>query len=76
MKKTICISGKLVFPIKEGSPAIISHKGVSMRTSRVVEIIEENERIAHFETMNLIYKVAFIPLAATSPLPDDLVKCA
>ena len=41
MKKTICISGMLVFPIKEGSQAIIAHKGGFIRTSRVVEIFEE-----------------------------------
>lgn len=76
MKKTICISGKLVFPIKEGSQAIIAHKGGFIRTSRVVEIFEENECIAHFETMNSIYKVSYIPLSISSPLPEDIIKCA
>ena len=72
MKKTICISGKLVFPIKEGSQAIIAHKGGFIRTSRVVEIFEENECIAHFETMNSEYKVTpeKSPVKAAEVLPE------
>lgn len=76
MKKTICISGKLVFPLKEGSQAVIVYKGDFIRTSRVIEIFEETVSIAHFETMNSIYKVALIPQAAAYPLPDSLAKCA
>ena len=56
-KKTVCVSGRVMLPIKEGARAVISCGGGFVYTSRVVEIFEVSENMAHFETMNSIYKV-------------------
>ena len=76
MKKTISITGQIVFPLKEGSRAIIAYGGDFIYTSRVVDIIEVSEDFAHFETMNSVYKVAFVPQNTFAPLPITLAKCA
>lgn len=76
MKKTICISGRVMFPLREGYSAIISYGGDFIRTSRVVEIYEESKDTAHFETMNAIYKVALVPNPVTAAMPVVYAKCA
>ena len=76
MKKIICISGKVVFPLREGASAVISYGGDFIYTSRVVEIFEVSEDLAHFETMNSIYRVALVPHPVTAPIPDIYAKCA
>lgn len=76
MKKTICISGKVVFPLKEGSRAVIAYGGDFIYTSRVVEIYEVSEYAAHFETMNSIYRVALVPNPVTAAIPESYAKCA
>lgn len=35
MKKTVCISGSLLFPLEEGKRAIIRHRGGYIYTSAV-----------------------------------------
>ncbi len=76
MKKTISISGKVVFPLREGARAIIAYGGDFIYTSRVVEIYEVSEDFAHFETMNSIYRVALVPNPVTAAMPEVYAKCA
>ena len=73
MKKIISISGKVVFPLREGARAIIAYGGDYIYTSRVVEIFEVS---AHFETMNSIYRVALVPNPVTAAIPEVYAKCA
>ena len=76
MKKTECISGKGVFPLREGTRAVIAYGGDFNYTSRVVEIFEVSEHFAHFETMNSIYRVALVPHPVTAAAPEVYAKCA
>lgn len=76
MKKTVHISGKVVFPLREGVKAVIACSGGFIRTSRVVEIFEVSENMAHFETMNSIYRVALVPHPVTAAVPEVYAKCA
>ena len=76
MKKTVCISGKVAFPLREGTRAVIAYGGVFIYTSRVVEIFEVSEHFAHFETMNSIYRVALVPHPVTAAMPESYAKCA
>ena len=76
MKKIISISGKVVFPLREGARAIIAYGGDFIYTSRVVEIFEVSEDVAHFETMNSIYRVALVPNPVTAVIQEVYAKCA
>ena len=76
MKKIISISGKVVFPLREGARAIIAYGGDFIYTSRVVEIFEVSEDFAHFETMNSIYRVALVPNPVTAVIQEGCAKCA
>ena len=76
MKKIISISGKVVFPLREGARAIIAYGGDFIYTSRVVEIFEVSEDFAHFETMNSIYRVALVPNPVTAAITEDYAKSA
>lgn len=76
MKKIISISGKVVFPLREGRRAVIAYGGDFIYTSRVVEIFEVSEHFAHFETMNSIYRVAFVPNPVTVAIQEAYEKCA
>ena len=76
MKKNISISGKVVFPLREGARVIIAYGGDFIHTSRVVEIFEMSENFAHFETMNSIYRVALVPNPVTAAMPEVYAKCA
>ena len=73
-KKTVCVSGRVMLPIKEGARAVISCGGGFVYTSRVVEIFEVSENMAHFETMNSIYKVSFVPNPVTAVISEDIFK--
>lgn len=75
-KKTVCVSGRVMLPIKEGARAVISCGGGFVYTSRVVEIFEVSENMAHFETMNSIYKVSFVPNPVTAVISEDILRCA
>ena len=75
-KKTVCVSGRVMLPIKEGARAVISCGGGFVYTSRVVEIFEVSENMAHFETMNSIYKVSFVPNPVTAVMSEDILRCA
>ena len=76
MKKTVHISGKVVFPLREGARAVIAYGGDFIYTSRVVEIFEVSEHFAHFETMNSIYKVVLAPQPVTASMLEIYAKCA
>ena len=76
MKKIISISGKVVFPLREGARAIIAYGGDFIYTSHVVEIFEVSDDFAHFETMNSIYRVALVPNPITAAIPEVYAKCA
>ena len=76
MKKIISISGKVVFPLREGAIAIIAYGGDFIHTSRVVEIFEVSDDFAHFETMNSIYRVALVPNPVTAVIQEGYAKCA
>ena len=76
MKKTVHISGKIVFPLREGARAVIACNGGFIKTSCVVEIFEESEDFAYFETMNAVYKVALAPQPVTASMPEIYAKCA
>ena len=76
MKKIVSISGKVVFPLREGASAVIAYGGDFIYTSRVVEIFEVSEHFAHFETMNSIYKVVLAPQPVTASMLEIYAKCA
>ncbi len=76
MKKIINISGNVVYPLKEGKRAIIAYRGDFLYTSRVVEIIELNEDLAHFETMNSIYRVSLSPVPVTASMAMPYAEAA
>ena len=76
MKKIVCISGKVVFPLREGTRAVIAYGGDFTYTSRVVEIFEVSEHFAHFETMNSIYRVILIPNPGMAVISGFYSKCA
>lgn len=74
MKKTVELSGHIVFPLKEGVSAYIACSNGIVQTSKVVNIINNSKKFAHFETMNLEYKVTLekSPVEIAQTLP----KCA
>lgn len=76
MKKTVNVTGKIVFPLQEGSRAVISTGGGLTYTSTVVEIFEERTDFAHFETMNSVYKVCLQPVPIRMAIPPFLKMCA
>ena len=76
MKKLVCISGKILFPLQIGKRAVIVKGGYCIYTSRVVEIWNETEDMAYFETMNSVYKVSLSPVPMKAPLPSELSMCA
>lgn len=76
MKIIVHISGTVVFPLREGTRAIIACGGDFIYTSRVVEIFEVSEHFAHFETMNSIYRVALVPHPLEATIPNFYAKCA
>ncbi len=76
MKQTIHISGKVIFPLKEGMRAIISYSGRLIQTLPVLTIHEISENTACFETENTIYKVSLISKAVVSQIPKTYAKCA
>ena len=55
MKKEISISGRIVFPLQEGSRAVISTGSQFIYTSPVVEILEDRTDFVCFVTMNSVY---------------------
>ena len=73
MKKEVNINGKIVFPLQEGSRAVISTGGAVIYTSPVVGIIEERTDYVCFETMNSVYKVC---LHIRAVIPPFLKMCA
>ena len=74
-KKTVCISGRVMLPIREGTRAVILCGGGYVYTSRVVDIFEVSEDMVHFETMNSIYKVSFVPNPEIAAI-SKVIKCA
>lgn len=77
MKKIICISGSLLFPLIIGKGAVIvKGKDDIIYTSRVTKIYKTSKRIACFETLNSIYKVSFQAVPIIMPLPNKMVMCA
>lgn len=56
-KKYVSIAGSLLRLLEEGRPALILFKGAVIRTSPVVEILQQAEDYAEFETMNTVYRV-------------------
>ena len=75
-KKQIAVSGRLLFPLKEGEKAVIVRGSDFIRTSRVVEILEVETDHVLFETMNLVYRVALAPVSITATLPIPVAVCA
>lgn len=75
MKQIVHISGYLLFPLSKGKRAVIQRGGDYICTSCVVEILEQREDYACFETMNSVYCVsAPAPIPAQSAVP--LKMCA
>lgn len=74
MRKIVKLSGHIVLPLREGSPAYIACSQGIVQTSKVVNIISETKEFAHFETMNSVYKVTLekSPVTMTQMAP----KCA
>ncbi len=70
-KKTVTLSGTLMYPLEVGCYALIFHNGRFTRTSRVVEIHKETHEEVRFETMNTIYRLLLpdpTPQAAEQPV--------
>lgn len=76
MKKLICISGKIPFPLQVGKRAVIIKGGDCIYTSRVVEILNQTDTVAYFETMNSVYQVSLSPVSVRAALPSELSMCA
>lgn len=76
MKKEISISGKIVFPLQEGSRAVISTGSQFIYTSPVVEILEDRMDFVCFETMNSVYKVCLQPFPVQATVLPVLKMCA
>ncbi len=76
MKQTIHISGKVIFPLKEGTGAIIAYSGRLIQTLPVLTIHEISENTACFETENTIYEVSYVPKAVVLQIPKTYAKCA
>lgn len=76
MKKEVNISGKVVFPLQEGSRAVIVRGGDFIYTSPVVEIREERADFVCFETMNSIYRVCLQPVSIRAAISPFLKMCA
>lgn len=77
MKKIICISGSLLFPLNVGKGAVIvKGKDDIIYTSRVIRIYKTNKKFARFETLNSVYKVSFQAVPIIMPLPSELAMCA
>ena len=76
MKKEVNINGKIVFPLQEGSRAVISTGGAVIYTSPVVEILEDRTDFVCFETMNSVYKVCLQPVPVRAVIPPFLKMCA
>ena len=74
MKKTVEISGHIVFPLREGVSAYIACSKGIIQTSKVVSVKNDTKEFAHFETMNSEYKVTLekSPVELAQVLP----KCA
>lgn len=74
MKKSVEISGHIVFPLKEGMAAYIACSKGIVQTSKVVSIVSNTNDFAHFETMNSEYKITLekSPVEMAQALP----KCA
>ena len=76
MKKAVKISGKLLFPLREGQRAVILRGSEYIYTSCVVKIIEQSTERACFETMNSIYCVSRYPVPEKASVPYFLALCA
>ncbi len=76
MKKEVNINGKVVFPLLEGTRAVISTGGQLIYTSLVVEIKENRTDYVCFETMNSVYKVCLQPFPVQAAIPPFLKMCA
>lgn len=76
MKKEVNINGRIVFPLQEGSRAVISRGSDFIYTSPVVEIMEERTDYVCFETMNSVYKVCLQPVPIRAVIPPFLKMCA
>lgn len=76
MKKTVEVSGRILFPLKEGQRAVIQRGGEMIYTSLVVEIIENRSDYVCFETMNSVYQVSLIPIPIKAALSEPLAMCA
>lgn len=75
-KKTVIVTGHLLFPLKEGHRAVIVRGGDYIHTSLVVEILETKPDHVLFETMNSIYRVQTEPVPIKAALPESLAMCA
>ena len=76
MKKEVTVCGRIVFPLREGSRAVISKGSDFIYTSPVVEIMEERTDYVRFETMNSVYKVCLQPVSTRAAIPPFLKMCA
>lgn len=78
MKREVHISGKLLYPLYVGSPAVISRQSDVIHTSTVISIQDENEEYVCFETKNSVYKVSMKPVAnvAKAVMTSFLKMCA
>lgn len=74
MKKLVSLSGHIVFPLKEGSPAYIACSQGIIQTSKVVSIIANEKEFANFETLNSKYKVTLEKSPVT--LAKPISRCA
>ena len=54
-KKHLEITGKPVYPITVGSPALINERDGTRRTSIVISVEAASDTEFHFETQNTVY---------------------
>lgn len=59
IKKQIFITATVLFPLKEGTPAVYLYRGKRYRTAAVQRILKTTSDYVIFETKHCIYTIHF-----------------
>ena len=75
-KKSVLLSGTLMYPLVVGGIAMIYHQGQFIRASRIVAIRKRTARKICFETMNTNYTLLLDPSPQAVTQPQMLSMAA
>ncbi len=76
MKRDVHITGKVLFPLQEGSSAVIFHAGQIIRTSTVEKIHIETDDVVQFESSHTLYTVSNRSVPYATRIPAFMRMCA